>query len=259
MDLSRLKETDVFGRFYVKLPDNRQFDNYFRTIDALRPLLASKEWDNVVTAYYLNVAGNMDTVRLSYFTANPDNAQNCVESFCRRSNITESQNRELPHSTKIAEKYGGEELRFRRFLYLYTLIGLDIMQANLLNARCLMATFRWQVMLSRQPYRPHFQRIFEEQSPSYNALSDAQKEQFWLDLSNWPNPPQVDWAHMMVNMVLPGDFKNNWDYFLSQKPALRSDEINIKIQGLGFQIPIDGCLHKRSPEFRTCKYCAKGV
>lgn len=239
MDLGRLKETDVFGRFYLKLPGDRRFDNYFRTIDALRPLLSSDGWDKAATGYYLNVAGNMDTVRLSYFTADPDNAQNCAESFCQGNNIIEGQNREPPHPTRIAEKYGGEELRFRRFLYLYTLIGLDIMQAVLLNARCLMATFRWQVMLSRQPYQPHFQRTFEKESLSYNALSEKQKEQFWSDLSNWPNPPQVDWAHMMVNMILPGDFKDNWGYFLSQKPALSLDEINIKIQGLDFQIPLD--------------------
>lgn len=90
MDLSRLKETDIFGRFYLKLPGDRQFENYFRTIDALRPLLASKEW-----------------------------------------------------------------------------------------------------------------------------------------------------AHMMVNMILPGDFKNNWNYFLSKKLALRLDEINIKMQGLDFQISLE--------------------
>lgn len=238
MDLSRLQENDLFGRFYLKVSGSRQFDTYFQTIDALKPLLNSKEWNETVTGYYINVAGNnMDTVRLSYFSSNADAVRNCAESFCRQHNIVESQNPELPHATRISEGYGGEELRFRWFLYLYTLIGLDIMLANLLNARCLMATFRLQVMLSRQPYRPHFQRKFEEQSSTYNSLSTEQKEQFWLDLANWSNPSQVDWAHLMVNMILPGDFVTQWNYFLTSRPALSINEINNIVRNLGFQIP----------------------
>lgn len=237
MDLSKLSEDDLFGRFYLKVLGNSKFDTYFQSVDALRPLLNSREWNEAVTAYYINVAGNMDIVRLSYFTSIADAVQSCLESFCQQNDVIEGQNRELPHSTRISEEYGGEELRFRRFLYLYTLIGLDIMHADLLNARCLMATFRLQVMLSRQLYLPHFQRTFEEQSQIYNSLSQAQKELFWSDLSNWPNPPQVDWAHMMVNMILPGDFVNQWNHFLTPRPALNIAEINNIIRNLGFQIP----------------------
>jgi len=237
MDLSRLQETDLFGRFYLKVQGSRQFDTYFQTIDALRPLLSSKEWGDAVTGYYINVAGNMDTGRLSYFTTNADAVRNCAESFCRQHNIVESQNSELPHATRISERYGGEELRFRRFLCLYTLIGLDIMLANLLNARCLMATFRLQVMLSRQQYRPHFQRTFEKQSPTYNSLSTEQKEQFWQDLSNWPIPQQVDWAHMMVNMILPGDFIARWNCFLTPQTALSIAQVNDIVRSMGFTIP----------------------
>jgi hypothetical protein len=236
MDLSRLQESGLFGRFYLKVRGNRQFDTYFQTIDVLRPLLNSGEWNEAVTGYYINVAGNMDTVRLSYFTSNPSRTASCIDSFCTSNNI-QSQNPEIPHATRISEGYGGEELRFRRYLYTYTLIGLDIMSADLLYARRLMATFRLQVMLSRQSYTPHFQRTFEEQSPGYNSLSAEQKEQFWSDLSNWPDLRQVDWAHMMVNMILPGDFVNNWNYFLTPRSALNLDEINRIIQGLGFRIP----------------------
>ena len=122
MDLSRLQETDFFGRFYLKMQGSRQFDTYFQTIDALRPLLSSKEWGNAITGYYINVAGNMDTVRLSYFTANSDDVISCVEFFCQQNNIIESHSRELPHLTRIVEGYGNEELRFRRYLYIYNLI-----------------------------------------------------------------------------------------------------------------------------------------
>ena len=52
----------------------------------------------------------------------------------------------IPKHFRNSAGYGGEELRFRRFLFTYTLIGLEIMETDLLHARRLFATFRWQVM-----------------------------------------------------------------------------------------------------------------
>ena len=149
----------------------------------------------------------------------------------------------IPHPIKISEKYGGEELRFRRFLSTYAQIGLDIMKADLLNARCLFATFRWQVMRARRPYRPHFLRAFQSQSPFFNSLSVDEIDQFWRDLSHWPNPPQVDWAHMFVNMVLGCDWNTpeSWKRFLNPEPALSISEINKLVVKQGFQIPLNWC------------------
>ena len=236
MNLSNINENDLFGRFSLKKPDSVMFDTYYQSIEALRPLLTSEAWSDNVTGYYINVAGNMDTVRLSYFTSNPDGLLEVVENYCQQNNI-EKNNQEQPHAARIAEAYGGEELRFRKYLHAYTQIGLDLIQENLLQARCLMATFRWQVMLSRQPYKPHFENIFEAQSSAYNSLSPEEKEQFWLDLSNWPDTQQVDWAHMMVNMILPGDFVQQWNLFSQPRPAKSIDEINTIMERLGFQIP----------------------
>ena len=96
MNLSNLSENDLFGRYYLKVPGNTQYDNYFRSIDALRPLLRSKDWNKIVTGYYLNIGGNWDAVRLSYFTKNPAKVRSNVESYCSQNNIIESQIRELP-------------------------------------------------------------------------------------------------------------------------------------------------------------------
>ena len=93
-------------------------------------------------------------------------------------------------------------------------------------------------MRSRQEYKPHFEGTFIRDSRVYSSLSDEDRNQFWNDLSYWPNPPQVDWAHMMVNMILPGDFITNWNDFLQPKPALTIEEINKIIKPLKFQIPI---------------------
>ncbi len=238
MDLGRLGETDLFGRFFLRSHKGR-FEGYYRSLDTLRPLLTSDNWKRSVTGFYVNVAGDYDAVRLSYFTILPKETRTLVDSFAAECGLTNIQEPEIPRRTKVSECYGGEELRFRRFLSTQTLIGLDIMKADLHNARCLLATFRWQIMIARKPYKPHFLRTLENQSPFYNSLQADEKEQFWRDLAYWPNPPQVDWAHFLVNMVLGCDWNNDvvWPIFVQSSPSLSVSQINEGIKSLGFQIP----------------------
>jgi len=236
---NRLKETDLFGRFFLKGPDKGRFKGYYCSVDAIRPLVGGKEWLKSVTGFYINVTGNYDAVRLSYFSSSPDQTIKTVENFVMNHGLKNIKNPEEPHHVRISEGYGGEELRFRRYLSLYTLIGLDIMKADLLNARCLFTTFRWQIMRARKPYKTHFLRTFENQSPFYNSLSQSEKDQFWRDLSHWPNPPQVDWAHLFVNMVLGCDWKIQ--FFLKPQPPLPILQINGLVKDQGFQIPEDWC------------------
>lgn len=236
MDFRQLTTTDLFGRFFLQSPGPERIAGYFRTIEALRPFLRSAAWRESVTGYYLNIAGNFDTVRLSYFTVSPGDARKAVDDLCAGGTVRESLLEERPHPVVISEPYGGEELRFRRFLCAYTQVGLDIMERDLLNARRLMATFRWQVFAARQPVRPHFEGTFKSQSPYYNALSATDREQFWQDLAEWPDPHQVDWAHMMVNMVLPGDWntKGQWEEFRTPRAPLTLEQIGKKVDNLGF-------------------------
>jgi hypothetical protein len=238
-----IKDDDLFGRFYLKAKDTLESspEDYYRTIDTLRPLLREPEFTRTVSGYYLNFAGQPRAMRFSYFTKTPQRARDMLYGFCRENGLIESALPEPAQPHEVSGAYGGQEQRFRIFLYLYTLIGLDIMESDLLNARCLMATYRWQVMIYRNPARPHFEKTFQKQSSAYNMLATAQKNQFWKDLQYWPNPPQVDWAHMMVNMVLPGDWnkrKGDWTSFLNPHEPLKIEDINPKLTELGFQIPL---------------------
>ena len=234
-----MSETDLFGRFHLTIPGGRRFDGYYASLDAIRPLVSGEHWRNSVTGFYINVTGDLNAVRLSCFTATPEIVRDVVESFVDKQELQHCQSPEVPSPSTVSQGYGGEELRFRRFLATYTLVGLEIMQADLFNARCLLATFRWQVMLARKPYKPHFSQTFESQSPFYRSLPEMEKDQFLKDLSNWPNPRQVDWAHLLVNMILGCDWVGCWDYFLSQKPPLSIARINELVKEQGFQIPDD--------------------
>ncbi len=240
MHLSRLTTTDLSGRFYLRRPGGGgRFAGYYSSLDALRPLLASAEWQAAVTGYFINVAGDFDAVRLTYFTATPEPMRRAVEAFAAARGLEQSQPPEPPVPAQVASAYGGEELRFRRYLTAYTLVGLDLLDADRLNTRCLFATFRWQVMAARQPYRPHFERSFVRDSPFFRSLSPLEQEQFWSDLAHWPNPPQVDWAHLLVNMALGCDWLGDWRYFLQTQPPLTLPEINARVAEQGFAIPAD--------------------
>ena len=130
-DKLRISETDLFGRFFLKKPNGGKYKNYFDTVFVLSALLEAKDWYESVTGYYINVTGNMDAVRLSYFTTDPEMVNKCKENFCSDYNIIEIQLPEYPHAIRISEQYGNEELRFRKFLHMYTQIGLDLIKANL--------------------------------------------------------------------------------------------------------------------------------
>ncbi|MBW1982552.1 MAG: hypothetical protein JRJ12_15180 [Deltaproteobacteria bacterium] len=240
MHFSELRNTDLFGRFYLKTANSKKYLGYYEAVDAIRSLVYSEQWLQCVTGYYINVADeNQDAVRLSYFTPSPKMVDEVVKRFVASHGLQMVRRPVPARAVVVSKAYGGEELRFRKYLATYSPIGLDIMAADLLNARCLFATFRWQVMRARKPYKPHFLRTFKNQSMFYNSLAPAEKEQFWLDLANWPNPPQVDWAHMFVNMVLAADWntREEWPKFFQPQPPLTTAEINKKVKEQGFQIP----------------------
>jgi hypothetical protein len=161
-----------------------------------------------------------------------------VEGFADESEL-EYEVLEQPHPVRIPRKYGNEEMRFRRYLSTYAPIGLEIMEADLLHSRRLFATFRLRVMRAHEPYRPHFSKTFESQSPFYNSLSVQEQEQFWHDMEHWPNRRHVDWAHLFVNMVLGFDWigPRQWPQFRSPKAPLPISKINEILEEVGFSIP----------------------
>jgi hypothetical protein len=244
MAIKKILREDLFGRFFVKKPDGEKWESYYKTIEALRPLFAREEFKESVNGFYLNIAGNFDTVRISYFVdeQNRDKAVSIFRQYFKDNRLLET-GFAPPRTIILALHYGGEkyEERFRTFLNLETQIGLDLIKGNLLHARILFAIYRWQIRKASLPFREHFEPTFEKYSLIYNALSEEEKREFFADLKMWPNPPQVDWAHMMVNFVLGCDWNTVFgdpNYLTPGKP-LSISEINEIVKPLKFQIPSD--------------------
>lgn len=230
---------DTFGTLCVTNNDTTKIKGYYSTLNALRPLFQLPEWQSVTTGYYLNVTGAFNAVRISYFCPVGADPRDLVRSFLAEYDLSCTATPEVPRAIKVAAGYGGEELRFRRYLATYSHIGLDIMRANLHHSQCLFATFRLQVFMVRGDYREHFAPTFEKLSPFYCDMSDKDRRQFWGDLAYWPNPPQVDWAHMSVNLVLACDWN---DLFALEYPQerLTIPQINLMLsRDHVFQIPLE--------------------
>jgi len=244
MAIKKISKDHLFGRFFVKKPDGTRWDSYYRTLDALRSLFKGEEFGEVVNGFYLNICGDFDSVRISYFVnqANSEKAVSIFRQFFRNEGMVEINDAAHPRKTILAKNYGGADFeeRFRNFLNLETQIGLELIEGDLLHARILFATYRWQVRKASLPIREHFEPTFKRYSPTYNSLSSEEKRQFFADLEEWPNPPQVDWAHMMVNFVLGCDWMVFSDpNYLTPGQPLSIPQINRFVENMGFQIPLD--------------------
>ena len=240
---TRISTEDFFGIFYVRKPNGLKWDSYYKTIDVLRPLFDSGSFREIISGFYLNVCGNLDSVRISYFV-NEKKASRSVSifrDFFANNGLTEIETFSAPRKAIIAQSYGGMdyEERFRDFLARETQIGLEIMKGNLLHSRRLFATYRWQVRKASLSFEEHFEPTFEKYSQTYNSYSPEEKSQFFADLKEWPNPPQFDWGHFIVNLVLGGDwFVSQLDYLTPGRP-MPINKINriLLRSGMGFQIP----------------------
>ena len=234
-----LRETDLFGVHTFRSARVGTLDGYYASLTAVRPLVRGPEWASATTGFYLNVSGDFDAVRISYFAPSKEPPLRVLAEFGKQHALESLEPRTLPSQARVAAAYGGEELRFRRYLATYAQIGLDIMGADLLHARRMFAVLRWCVSRARWPYRPFLEPAFVRLSPSYQALPEADRDQLFADLENWPVEGQLDWAHMFVNMVLGCDWfgpETVNSYHGAQRPA-SIDEVNQIVANQGFDVP----------------------
>lgn len=252
MNINKVPKDALFGIFYVRKPLGDMYDSYYDTLHALAPLFRSNELRQRIVGFYVNhisetIGGHIEeTVRISYFVQKSDvsSAVTLFSEFFNNKALT-CVKEQHPLPLIVARNYGGEsfEERFRSYLNLQTQIGLELIERDLLQAQRLFATYRWQIRRACLQHRPHFEPTFERDSPTYNSLSTEAQNQFLDDLGEWPNPPQVDWAHMMVNLVLGADWMwafGHPNYLIPGRPC-PVEIINMLVNDLGFkfQIPPD--------------------
>ena len=196
MDWKKVSKDDLRGQFFVWASGTKGLVGYYETIDRLRPLFKKLQSLQHISGYYVNhicddTTNNIDTVRFSYFVLSESiPVATEVETFLRENKLNEVYTRKNPCLDNIP-------LDYRQFLALETQIGLEIMEADLLNAQSLLATYRWQVYRDHLDRRPHFEPTFERDSITYRSLSPEDRDFLWSNLRNY------EYAHHLVNLV-PG-------------------------------------------------------
>jgi hypothetical protein len=239
----------LFGRAYMKHPHSTGVDGYFKLIDLIRPLLELSGFQHCVSGFYINFNDKRncgsDDLRLSYFASDDAQAFSLIDEFTKSTGVILFKS-ECAQKKTLSVDYGGRaiqpneqkrfELRFRKFLHTYTQIGLDLLEDRE-AARMLVAEYRLRFFSERKNAESFFRDAFEK-SKKFIVLEGALQNQFIKDLIfmyDYPGKPnmELDWAHLMVNMLLPGDWamlKNGEKYFLSKENRITIPGKKIKEQ-----------------------------
>lgn len=65
LGIRKIPREDLFGLFFVRKSYGTNWDSYYGTIDALRPLLESEDFSKIVSGFYTSHIN--ESVRISYF------------------------------------------------------------------------------------------------------------------------------------------------------------------------------------------------
>jgi len=225
MDTKNPSIDDFLGILFLRCQDLRPINGYFECIDLIRPLLDTLDSQLHTSGFYINVGAGFNAVRLSYLTNDVKATKKVIQEFLNETSGMTLLGSEEPHRVRFSQNYGGNELSFRRFLYAYTKIGLDLLKFDVLYSRKLVAVYRLTYSPQKISCKPLFEPAFYKHSDYFGQMTVSSQRQLWKDLDFWHPIPNsqycADWAHMLVNMLLPGDWiyiPEYSDLFLNRNP-----------------------------------------
>jgi hypothetical protein len=229
----KVSEPDKLGVIYIKLnqPPNSDIENYFEGIKKLQPFLRSTDLESKLTGFYLNM-WNKGGIRFSYFTDNSEQSADFLNSKFLSMNFENYLPKEKPHDAPFDYYLGKNKtnLEFRRFLQLITNIGLDSLKLNVIYSRILVAKYRLEIAPSGQNSRPYFESAFKK-NPYYNSLDFETKNELFEGLDYW-HTSWEDWAHMLVVMLLPGDWLYSFKQIFNPRRPINKFVRNALSRGL---------------------------
>ena len=188
---------------------------YFTCLDNLRPLFMRSDFKDSTPSFYLNMrtyevkdgGDNGDSVRLCYFSVNPQMTEKIIEDFAKN-NHDKIGIYELPGDVRKINKndpkssYLINEPRFRKFLYVYTQIGLDLLAPKvLLSFRLIMARYVPSFYRGTATDFHTFEDFLRQYSSFFcDVLDQHERNQLWKDLNYCPSGERC-FPHFLANMV----------------------------------------------------------
>jgi len=242
-NMHNLTKDNLLGRVFLNCLASRPIDGYFTCLNLIRPLLENSYFQSLIAGFYINVGYNFSSVRLSYFTNDKEGVKKVIEDFLNNNSDLKLIKFDEARKENFSKDYGGTELEFRKFLHTYTQIGLDLLDYDILYSRRLVAEYRLTYSPQRISCKPLFEPAFRNHSKFFNQLDSSSVGQLWKDLDYWY--PGGDWTHMLVNMLLPGDWiymnEELKNFFLNpdKKPPITGIQKNDLLKKFNLDIPND--------------------
>jgi len=170
---------------FVKNP-GIQIQHYFDTVLKLKPLFETDDFKKHVTGFYIN--GILDnnipipSVRLSYYTTNGKESEKTILKFIKDNSLN------LFTGKGHSPMHSDVSVRFRKVLYLYTLIGIDLISRDPLGFRKMFVDF--DKLAHNSPQLINSSYVLEPEimnhSISYKFFNEGLKDKFWdaMDLED---------------------------------------------------------------------------
>lgn len=200
----------ICGVEFFRLPDRASLDvpHYYECLKALRPLLDGDAFKAAVLRFYINYItvpdDNGSCLRLVYDTVDPAKIQDIIRAFAEgnRSKIAifDSAWTNRPDSSKSPEVVGEENLRFRNFLHVNTLVFLGVLdEIGVEPLQRMIYQYRHIALAQRIPPDVVLGGDFAKSAYFQKLKKEGLDRQYWDDLVYFFNNSDFG-LHFFVNM-----------------------------------------------------------
>ncbi len=227
--MEKLPSRHFVGIEFFRFPDLKSLDynDYFKCLDVIRPLLKDPDFQDVTPGFYINYITNLEddklsSLRITYYTINPHKTQDTIRKFANQNMdkiaVFDSKSSRRPDKNEPVQEVEGEELRFRNFLNTNTQIFLEVVQEyGIEPLRKLIYKYRYCFLPHRAPPEIVFEEVFGRSEYFRRLHSVSLDKQYWEDLVNRFNASDFG-LHFLVNMSC---VEERWGY----EPFFREDWI----------------------------------
>ncbi len=231
----KVSDSDKIGRVYLKLKNSKgnNIDDYFEGVKKLQAFLRSKEFESNLTGFFLSF-WNDGGIRFSYFTNNDHQTISFLDNKISSLGFTKYLDDVEPSDLSFGYYLRNVKtnLDFARFLQLITNIGLELLEKDVVYSRRLAVKYRLEIAPQGGSCKSYFEQAFNKMS-YYKSLSPEIKQELMEGLDFW-HTSWEDWAHMLIVMIMPGDwiYNNTLTHYFDPRRPLDKNIRNLLNGGL---------------------------
>jgi len=220
----KAEKDDLRAVWYIRPKDTNTngIKIYFEGVSRLTKFLCSDELHNHINGFHLSLWQD-GGIRFTFFTNEDLDSENYLQGQFEELSFERylAMDEESPRNEQYLEycNKGKTYLDFRRYLQLMTNIGLQLLEKDITDTRDLAAKYRLEIGPEKASAKPFFEEWFKDLD-YFKSIDSTVKEELLDGLDFWFTD-RMDWAHMFIVMILPGDIINldyYEDLFVTRRP-----------------------------------------